>query len=107
MESSGHYWFAIASHLAGQGIPVAVISPVSAKFFATRRPQRATSDPADARTLAALAMVDRPRTREALVGVQHDPVILAHYLRKRAAGKSKINALGHCMKKALALVWGV
>ena len=27
--------------------------------------------------------------------------------RKRAAGKSKMNALGHCMRKALSLVWGV
>lgn len=68
MESSGHYWFAIASHLAARGIPVAVISPVSAKYFAKRRLQRAKSDPADARTLAALAMVDRPRTKEPLAG---------------------------------------
>ena len=30
-----------------------------------------------------------------------------YYLRKRAAGKSKMNALGHCMSKALNLVWGV
>jgi hypothetical protein len=34
-------------------------------------------------------------------------VIAEHYARKRAAGKSKMNALGHCMAKALALVWGV
>ena len=45
--------------------------------------------------------------RMALVGVQHNPVIAAHYARKRAAGKSKMNALGHCMRKALSLVWGV
>lgn len=45
--------------------------------------------------------------RMALVGVQHNPVIAAHYARKRAAGKSKMNALGHCMRKALAIVWGV
>ena len=43
----------------------------------------------------------------ALVGTQHNPVIAAHYARKRAAGKSKMNALGHCMRKALAIVWGV
>ena len=43
----------------------------------------------------------------AVVGVQHNPVIAAHYARKRAAGKSKMNALGHCMRKALSLVWGV
>jgi transposase len=45
--------------------------------------------------------------RMAVVGVQHNPVIRAHYERKRAAGKSKMNALGHCMSKALSLVWGV
>jgi transposase len=45
--------------------------------------------------------------RMAVVGLQHNPVIAAHYARKRAAGKSKMNALGHCMRKALSLVWGV
>jgi len=45
--------------------------------------------------------------RMAVVGVQHNPIIRAHYERKRAAGKSKMNALGHCMSKALNLVWGV
>jgi hypothetical protein len=37
----------------------------------------------------------------------HNPVIRAHYARKRAQGKAKMNALGHCIKKALAIVWGV
>ena len=45
--------------------------------------------------------------RMAVVGVTHNPVIAAHYERKRKAGKSKMNALGHCMSKALNLVWGV
>ncbi len=45
--------------------------------------------------------------RIAVVGLQHNPVIRAHYARKRAQGKAKMNALGHCMKKALAIVWGV
>ena len=45
--------------------------------------------------------------RLAVVGITHNPVIKAHYERKRAAGKSKMNALGHCMSKALNLVWGV
>jgi transposase len=45
--------------------------------------------------------------RMAVVGVQHNPVIAAHYARKREAGKSKMNALGHCMRKALSIVWGV
>ena len=45
--------------------------------------------------------------RLAVVGITHNPVIRAHYERKRKAGKSKMNALGHCMSKALNLVWGV
>ncbi len=45
--------------------------------------------------------------RIALVGTQHNPVIAADYARKRAAGKSKMNAIGHCMRKALAIVRGV
>jgi transposase len=45
--------------------------------------------------------------RMAIVGLQHNPIIRAHYARKRAQGKSKMNAVGHCMKKALAIVWGV
>src|SRR3989442_6060480 len=45
--------------------------------------------------------------RMAVVGIQHNPLIKAHYARKRAQGKSKMNAVGHCMKKALAIVWGV
>ena len=43
----------------------------------------------------------------AIVGITHNPTIRAHYARKRAQGKSKMNAVGHCMKKALAIVWGV
>lgn len=70
MESSGHYWFGIASHLVRRGVPVALVSPVSSKYFAKRRSQRAKSDPADARTLAALAMVDRPRTRDVLASAE-------------------------------------
>ena len=45
--------------------------------------------------------------RMAVVGLQHNPVIRAHYARKRAQGKSKMNSIGHCMKKSLAIVWGV
>ncbi len=37
--------------------------------------------------------------RMAVVGITHNPVIKAHYERKRAAGKSKMNALGHCMSQ--------
>ena len=45
--------------------------------------------------------------RMALVGVRHNPIIATHYARKRAAGKSEMNALGQCMRKALSIVWGV
>jgi transposase len=45
--------------------------------------------------------------RIAVVGTTHNPVIAATYRRKRAAGKSKMNALGHSMRKALSIVWGV
>jgi hypothetical protein len=38
--------------------------------------------------------------RMAVVGVQHNPIIRAHYARKRAAGTSAMNSLGHCMSKA-------
>lgn len=66
LESSGHYWLTLASHLRAQGVPVAVINPLASKYFAKRRLERAKSDPADARTLAALGMVDRPAAREPL-----------------------------------------
>src|SRR5579859_3357581 len=70
MESSGHYWFNLASHLRRQGYPVAVVNPVQAKYFAKSRLQRSKSDPADARTLAALGMRDQPRISEPLLGAE-------------------------------------
>jgi transposase len=70
MESSGHYWFNLASHLRRQGYPVAVVNPLEAKYFAKSRLQRSKSDPADARTLAALGMRDQPRTSEPLLGAE-------------------------------------
>jgi transposase len=70
MESSGHYWLPLAAALHRQAIPVAVVNPVSAKAFGTRRLQRVKSDPADARTLAALGMADQPRIREPLAGTE-------------------------------------
>jgi transposase len=62
LESSGHYWWPLASHLQQQGIPVAVVNPLKAKYFAKSRLQRSKSDPADARTLAALGMAEQLRT---------------------------------------------
>jgi transposase len=70
MESSGHYWWNLASHLRRHGYPVAVVNPLEAKYFAKSRLQRSKSDPADARTLAALGMRDQPRTSDPLVGAE-------------------------------------
>jgi transposase len=69
MESSGHYWMPLAGALTRAGLPVAVVNPVSAKYFGRRRLQRTKSDPADARTLAALGMADEPRTFDPLASV--------------------------------------
>ncbi len=63
MESSGHYWMPLASHLRRQGVPVAVVNPLEAKYFAKSRLQRTKSDPADARTLAVLGMSTHPTPR--------------------------------------------
>jgi transposase len=70
MESRGHYWLPLAAALHRASVPVAIVNPVSAKAFGTRRLQRVKSDPADARTLAALGMADQPRTREPLAGAE-------------------------------------
>jgi transposase len=70
MESSGHYWLNLASHLRHRGHAVALVNPLEAKYFAKSRLQRSKSDPADARTLAALGMRDHPRTGEPLVGAE-------------------------------------
>ena len=63
IESSGHYWMPVASHLRRRGLPVAVVNPLTAKYFAKRRLARTKSDPADARILAEMAMRDRPIAR--------------------------------------------
>ena len=70
MESSGHYWWPLASHLHRRGIPVVVVNPLKAKYFAKSRLQRSKSDPADARTLAALGMAEPLRVREPLLGAE-------------------------------------
>jgi transposase len=70
LESSGHYWFPLASHLRRAGCAVAVVNPLEAKYFAKSRLQRTKSDPADARTLAALGVRDQPPAREPMVGVE-------------------------------------
>jgi len=70
MESSGHYWMPLASHLRQHEIPVAVVNPLAAKYFAKSRLARTKSDPADARSLAEMAMRDTPPARDPLVGVE-------------------------------------
>lgn len=70
LESSGHYWMSLVSHLSTQGQPVALINPLASKYFAKRHLSRAKSDPADARTLATLAMVDQPAVADPLVGAE-------------------------------------
>jgi transposase len=70
MESSGHYWMPIASHLRRRDVPVAVVNPLAAKYFARSRLARTKSDPADARSLAEMAMRDSPDTRDPLAGVE-------------------------------------
>jgi transposase len=70
MESSGHYWIPLASHLRRHAIPVAVVNPLAAKYFARSRLARTKSDPADARSLAEMAMRDTPDARDPLAGVE-------------------------------------
>lgn len=70
MESSGHYWMPLASHLQRRDVPVAVVNPLAAKYFARSRLGRTKSDPADARSLAEMAMRDTPDARDPLAGVE-------------------------------------
>ena len=70
MESSGHYWMPLASHLARQAIPVAVVNPLAARYFAKSRLGRTKSDPADARSLAEMGMRDAPVVRDPFAGVE-------------------------------------
>ena len=70
MESSGHYWMPLASHLRRHDVPVAVVNPLAAKYFAKSRLVRTKSDPADARSLAEMAMRDTPPARDPLAGAE-------------------------------------
>ncbi len=70
LESSGHYHLNLAAALQRTGVPVAVVNPLESRYFGKRRLQRTKSDPADARTLAALAMVDQPPVRDVVVGAE-------------------------------------
>jgi transposase len=70
MESSGHYWMPLASHLRRRAVPVAVVNPLAARYFARSRLARTKSDPADARSLAEMGMRDQPVVRDPLAGVE-------------------------------------
>jgi transposase len=70
MESSGHYWMPLASHLRRRQVPVAVVNPLAAKYFAKSRLARTKSDPADARSLAEMAMRDTPTVRDPFAGAE-------------------------------------
>lgn len=70
MESSGHYWMGLASHLGRQGVPVALVNPLGAKYFAKSRMSRTKSDPADARSLALMAQHDHTVLRDPLAGAE-------------------------------------
>jgi transposase len=70
MESSGHYWMPLASHLRRREVPVAVVNPLAAKYFARSRLARTKSDPADARSLAEMGMRDQPVARDPLAGAE-------------------------------------
>lgn len=69
MESSGHYWMGLASHLRGGSVPVRVVNPLGAKYFAKSRMSRTKSDPADARSLALMAQQDHSEPHDPLDGV--------------------------------------
>ncbi len=70
MESSGHYWMPLAAHLSRRALPTALVNPTAAKYFAKSRLARTKSDPADARSLAEMAMRDTPISRDPLAGVE-------------------------------------
>lgn len=70
MESSGHYWMALASHLRRSDVPVAVVNPLAAKYFAKSRLARTKSDPADARILAEMGIRDQPIVRDPLADAE-------------------------------------
>lgn len=70
MESSGHYWMPLAAHLSRRALPTALVNPLAAKYFAKSRLARTKSDPADARSLAEMAMRDTPISRDPLAGVE-------------------------------------
>jgi Transposase len=88
LESSGHYYWPLASHLQRRGYRVAVVNPLRAKYFAKSRLQRSKSDPADARTLAALGMSEEPQDKDPLLGAEAKEAARFWGGRSRQASKS-------------------
>src|SRR5258708_23682591 len=70
LESSGHYYWPLASHLHRRGFGLAVVNPMQAKYWGKSRLQRSKSAPADARTLAELGMSEEPRIKDPLLGAE-------------------------------------
>jgi len=63
IEATGGLEVRIASELAGQGLPVAVINPRQARDFAKATGRLAKTDQVDAAVLAAFARAIRPQAR--------------------------------------------
>jgi transposase len=63
IEATGGLEVRLASELAGQGLPVAVINPRQARDFAKATGQLAKTDAVDAAVLAAFARAIRPAVR--------------------------------------------
>lgn len=63
MEATGGLEVRLATELAGQGLPVAVINPRQARDFAKATGQLAKTDAVDAAVLAAFARAIRPAVR--------------------------------------------
>lgn len=63
MEATGGLELRLASELAGQGLPLAIINPRQARDFAKATGQLAKTDAVDAAVLAAFARAIRPQAR--------------------------------------------
>ena len=63
MEATGGLEVRIATELAGQGLPAAIINPRQARDFANATGQLAKTDQVDAAVLAAFARAIRPQVR--------------------------------------------
>lgn len=60
MEATGTYWIELATYLDGQGFPVSVINPATARDFAKSLLIKLKNDQIDAQMLARLAITHKP-----------------------------------------------